>query len=185
MSSAAPALPPINPTILHSLKSAFDLDRPRTHHYFFTNWCSVQHAFTGIRTLLNVDYTHFRLRQLRLLLDSVEHDIESAADLLNHIGTQLDGVSRSLREVVARRMMGEGAGLCDAFSVAGSAYRRWVSTFPEVAGGEVEVEVAERVLRVCGPELSMDWEGDYVSWMNEEEGVEGLGMLWEMEREYD
>jgi hypothetical protein len=185
ISSAAPALPPINPTILHSLTAAFDLDRPRAHHDFFTNWCSVQHVFTGIRTLLITDYTHFRLRQLCALLESVEHDIDSAAELLTHIGTQLDGVSRGLREVVSRRVMGEGANVCDAASLAGSAYRRWVGTFPEVTSGEVEVEVAERVLRVCGPELSMDWKGDYASWREEEEEVEGLGMLWEMERVYD
>ena len=74
----------------------------------------------------------------------------------------------------------------DPFSVEGSAYRRWVSTFPEVVAGEVEVQVAEQVLRMGSPELSMDWKAGYESWKSEEEEkTDGLGLLWELERDYD
>ncbi|KAF2438452.1 hypothetical protein P171DRAFT_491121 [Karstenula rhodostoma CBS 690.94] len=187
MCSAATAIIPINPAILVSLDAIFNSDRPRATQSFFTNWRTVQNGFANIRTLLNIDYHHFERHQLQALLSSVQHDMNIASKLLARISTQLEGVGQNLREVVARRRMAEGAKLTDAFGVEGSAFRRWVSLFPEVAGGEVEVEVVERVLRVCGAELSMDWKGDYGSGENEneEERTEGLGARWEADREYD
>ncbi|KAL5386904.1 hypothetical protein DPSP01_003920 [Paraphaeosphaeria sporulosa] len=184
ISSAVPAVLPINPAILQSLHSIFNSDHPRTTNHFFSNWRTVQNAFVDISTLLNIDYNHFKRHQLKSLLRSVEHDIDYASRLLSQIGAQLEGVAQNLGEVVARRRMGEGAKLHDAFGVAGSAFRRWVGTFPEVVAGEVEVEVVEKVMRLAGAELSMNWRNDYVTWEDEEERTH-LGLIWEADRDCD
>lgn len=181
MSSATPAILPINPSILQSLHSIFNLDCPRTQHPFFTNWRTLQKVFVGLRTLLNTDYNDYQLHHLMFLLGGIDTQLGQASKLLAKIGVQLEGVAQNLREVVARRKMGESAKLSDAFGVAGIAYRRWVGTFPEVVGGDADIEVAERVLRMCSPELSMDWRANYGSWEKEEDRTV-IGLLWEADR---
>ncbi|KAJ4356719.1 uncharacterized protein N0V89_004755 [Didymosphaeria variabile] len=178
-------VPPINPAILQSLKAIFDSVHPRSTHAFFTNWRTIQAALVDIHRLLNMNYESFSSSKLRHMLTAIEHDIDLSNLLLVHIATQLTGVSHSLDEVGSRRRVGDGASLHNAFSVEGSAYRRWVSAFPEVVAGEVGVDVAERVLRMGTPELSMDWKNNY-QWKEEgEEKTGGLGWMWESEREYD
>ncbi|KAL1606281.1 hypothetical protein SLS60_003683 [Paraconiothyrium brasiliense] len=180
--SAVPILPAINPTILQTLKDIFDSDRPRTTHDFFTNWHTTQHRLTDIKDLLNTDYSSYSRGLLRAMVRRVDADLDSVADeLLTTITAQMDSVSHNVSEVTSRRGLGEGASLSQPSSVEGSAYRRWVSSFPEVVGGEVRVDVAERVLRMGGAEKSMGWEDGYLSWKEEERKAEAGGLGWEWE----
>lgn len=165
--SPAPITTSINPAILHSLSIIFDTDQLRPRHQFFTNWHDVEETLTECHRRLSLDYTNLQGGQLQTLLKVIEYDCDMASKLLTHIATQIEGVSRSVDAVKSRSNGPQKANLEDAFSVEGSSYRRWVSTFPEVVAGDVELDVAQRVLRDGGPEASVALRGGQADEENE------------------
>ena len=146
--------PLIHPAILQSLKTVFELagPDPRSTHHFFAKWRSFDRKCTSIKSLLATNHT--TLSALEFAWTTVEADLDDARELLIGVKEQVAAVKRNVGEATRiheaqRRASGlkVSANLGEAFRMEGIAYRRCVSTFPEVQKGEMELSTVEEALR--------------------------------------
>ena len=152
--------PSLHPGIRESLQSAFCFSGTREKAEFFRLWYSVSSKLATARRLLDAD--DGTDAQRRSIWAQLAANCDSMTEMVESINEQLEEISRRIQKVSTvivqgiSSSLGLRADLADANSWEGIAYHDWISTFPEVDSGKVNVYNAAHVLRSGGTKASMD-----------------------------